>query len=44
MSLIYVTGLSGAGKSAVLAGLVARGHVQERASARDQHADPLPGA
>lgn len=32
MSLIYVTGLSGAGKSAVLAGLVARTAASARSS------------
>jgi len=38
MSLIYVTGLSGAGKSAVLAGLAARGH-DARGVDEDGYAD-----
>jgi hypothetical protein len=36
--------ISGGDWAAYAADISRRGHAQERAPARDQHADPLPGA
>jgi hypothetical protein len=36
--------ISGGDWAAYAADISRRGHAQERALARDQHADPLPGA